>query len=108
MPTEARPTAGPAESTVSHRGCGGGAPVTAAGGNLATSDAAESAGAWEAALPGSAVLRSRVAGPPVPSPVRGGRAHQALTGRKPPLMGSPQGRREQPVGADSPERRRER
>lgn len=61
-PTDAQITAGESKSTVAHHGHGGDAPVTAANGTLATSNAASSTGTLEAALSGSAILASGAVG----------------------------------------------
>lgn len=61
-PTDAQVAAGQAKSTVTHHGHGGDAPVTAANGTLATSNAAASTSTLEAALSGSAILASGAVG----------------------------------------------
>jgi chitin-binding protein len=62
-PTDAQTAAGEPESTVAHHGHGGDAPVTCAGGTLATSNSAASTGTLEAALSGSAILAGGAVGP---------------------------------------------
>lgn len=61
-PTDAQIAAGESKSTVVHHGHGGDEPVTAASGDLATSNAASSTSTLEAALSGSAVLAAGAVG----------------------------------------------
>lgn len=61
-PTDAQISAGESRSTVAHHGHGGDAPVTAASGTLATSNAAASTSTLEGALSGSAILASGAVG----------------------------------------------